>query len=137
MLLVPGLWSTPWVTDQHRGATDIFEALGLADTILSEYIQAAWGRAGAHDLDWRTNDVAGWETLYFVNQGVEQPEAVSSCPETWSAVQRLPGLMSGTVFGNVFLSTLRPGSSIALHCGPTNARHRLHLGPCPLDPDRC
>ena len=32
------------------------------------------------------------------------------------------------IFGSAFFSLLRPGTHLRSHCGPTNARLRVHLG---------
>jgi aspartyl/asparaginyl beta-hydroxylase (cupin superfamily) len=51
-------------------------------------------------------------------------------PQTTALLQTELGseiLLEDCLFGNIFVSRIPRGTTIAPHCGPTNIRHRLHL----------
>ena len=86
-------------------------------------------RPGSPDpAAWSSNatvDAGGWLTLYLYNQGVKDEAVCRRCPGMTAAVEAIPALMARSVFGNVFLSVIDPGTRIAEHCGPTNVRSVL------------
>lgn len=59
-------------------------------------------------------------------QGSKEP-AAASCPATLGILRGTEGFMEGSCFGNAFFSELCPGTHISPHCGPTNARFRVHV----------
>lgn len=124
VLLVPGLSARPIVTDMHHQCCDAIKQ--HASTILKEYLEANEYASWLQNDVVVQNDASSWNVLHLVNQGVWNEENAALCPETTKVVQSLV-IMDGCIFGNVFLSVLTPGASIEPHCGPTNARHRLHL----------
>lgn len=126
VLLIPDLAARPVVTDMHLQSCKILKQ--HANTILQEYLEAN------QYANWLENDVqvqndsSKWNVLHIMNQGVVNEENAALCPETTKVVQSLSlDVMTDCIFGNIFLSVLTPGTSIEPHCGPTNARHRLHL----------
>ena len=102
-----------------------------ANTILQEYLEAN------EYASWLENDIvpfnnkndlsSQWNVLHLLNQGVWHEENAALCPETTRIVKSLDNLIENCIFGNVFVSVLTTGTRIEPHCGPTNARHRLHL----------
>ena len=122
VLLIPGLSARSIVTDLHEQCCNRIKP--HANEILQEYLEANPYAC------WLENDVrnhsSSWQVLHLVNQGLWNEENASLCPTAAKVVQSLD-IMDGCIFGNVFLSVLTPGTSIEPHCGPTNARHRLHL----------
>ena len=63
----------------------------------------------------------------------EQVIAAENCAlfPTVSALLRTPQVFAeatSCVLGSAYLSLLTPGTHLAAHCGPTNARLRMHLG---------
>jgi aspartate beta-hydroxylase len=67
-------------------------------------------------------DGGHWAGLWFYLHGVRFSENCDACPETISAIDRVPRLCRFALF-----SALYPGTHIKPHCGITNAKLRLHL----------
>lgn len=124
VLLIPGLAARPIVTDLHRQACDSIKK--HAGIILQEYLEANPYASWLQNDVVVQNDASAWNVFHFMNQGSWNEDNIALCPETTKAVQSLD-IMDGCIFGNVFLSVLTNGTTIEPHCGPTNARHRLHL----------
>jgi len=124
VLLIPGLAARPIVTDMHQQDCNAIKK--HADTILQEYLEANEYASWLENDVMIQNDASCWNVLHLVNQGAWNEENAALCPET-AKVARSLHIMDGCIFGNVFLSVLTAGTSIEPHCGPTNARHRLHL----------
>ena len=127
ILLIQGLTASSIITSQHHAACKHLEDGVLRNHMIQEYLlaQSITGRG------WLSNDVSGetgsWKVLHLINQGVWVSSNVSLCPITAAAVRSLPGIMIGSIFGNAFISVLAPGTTVESHCGPSNARHRLHF----------
>jgi ornithine lipid ester-linked acyl 2-hydroxylase len=64
----------------------------------------------------------GWKTYFLIAFGVKSENAISACPETWKAVQHIPGLKTA------MFSIFEPGKHLPAHRGPYNGVLRLHLG---------
>lgn len=89
------------------------------------------------DSKWTINDSSpqgDWRVFQILNQGVWNPVLLSEehgskepCRKLLDLVQNIPGLLSNSLFGNVFVSKIYPGTLIEPHCGPTNIRHRLQF----------
>jgi len=103
--------------------------------LMDEYLQSQFNGG-----QWQTNDSSMvnpeadqhsqsklWEVLYLMNQGQWMHDNIQRCPNTFALVKNIPGLMQGSMFGNIFFSVLYPGTKIDEHCGPTNLRHRMHF----------
>lgn len=63
-----------------------------------------------------------WKTFFFCGYGVLCKENIRRCPDTWRALQKIPGLKTA------MFSILSPGKHIPHHRGPYNGVLRLHLG---------
>lgn len=72
--------------------------------------KAAYGDTGK----WKASAMLWWGVSFFKER--------KKYPQTWKAVQDIPGLLS------VSFSLLEPGGCIAPHHGDTNAIVRVHLG---------
>lgn len=79
--------------------------------------------------EWVSNEVpsGGWYLYYLYNQGVKNEENCLRCPRVIKEIEKLEVAMLDCAFGNVVFSVLLPGTSIRLHCGPTNVRIRCHI----------
>ncbi|CAN5381475.1 hypothetical protein BH10PSE7_BH10PSE7_23020 [soil metagenome] len=75
----------------------------------------------ATDVKAISND-QGWKTYFLLAFGVKSEKAVAACPETWKAVQHIPGLKTA------MFSIFEPGKHLPAHRGPYNGVLRLHLG---------
>jgi ornithine lipid ester-linked acyl 2-hydroxylase len=65
---------------------------------------------------------AGWKTFYFYGYGLKSDLNCARCPDTTTALQRIPGMVSG------YYSILAPGKKLPPHRGPYNGVLRFHLG---------
>jgi Aspartyl/Asparaginyl beta-hydroxylase len=143
VLLIPNLVAMPMVTHLHIEACRYLEH--HVDILRDEYNHVV--SQHEQSLHWLENDIgkksstAPWTVLHLLNQGKWMQENVALFPQTFQIMTRratarddssnnsttiLP-IMPHCIFGNIFLSRVQPGSYISPHCGPTNARHRLHL----------
>ncbi|MGE3833039.1 MAG: aspartyl/asparaginyl beta-hydroxylase domain-containing protein [Parvibaculaceae bacterium] len=64
----------------------------------------------------------GWKTYFLIAFGVKSDHAIAACPESWKAVQHIPGLKTA------MFSIFEPGKHLPAHRGPYNGVLRLHLG---------
>jgi beta-hydroxylase len=64
----------------------------------------------------------GWKTFFLLAFGVKSVQNIAQCPETWKAVQAIPGLKTA------MFSIFEPGKHLPPHRGPYNGVLRLHLG---------
>jgi hypothetical protein len=148
VLLIPRLYTRPNVTEMHRQSCRLLE--DAARSIRAELVRA---RRHNEDMVWTYNDTSSsstknggtnttttarepWKVLHLMNQGRwandDNGRLGKLFPQTMSAVTALKNmnddaLLDGCIFGNVFFSRLTAGTTIDVHCGPTNVRHRLHL----------
>ncbi len=63
-----------------------------------------------------------WRTFLLCAYGHTSEEAIRACPETWRAVQKIPGLKAA------MFSIFEPGKHLPPHRGPYNGVLRFHLG---------
>ncbi|MDE1468597.1 aspartyl/asparaginyl beta-hydroxylase domain-containing protein [Aurantiacibacter sp. D1-12] len=75
----------------------------------------------SHDQTKLTDDKR-WQTYFLLGYGVPFEDNITACPQTWAALQYVPGLVTA------FFSILAPGKSIPLHRGPYKGVLRYHLG---------
>ena len=75
----------------------------------------------SHDQTKLTDDKR-WQTYFFLGYGLPFEENIAACPQTWAALQNVPGLVTA------FFSILAPGKQIPLHRGPYKGVLRYHLG---------
>jgi aspartyl/asparaginyl beta-hydroxylase (cupin superfamily) len=64
----------------------------------------------------------GWKTFFLTAFGMISEQNIAQCPETWKAVQAIPGLKTA------MFSIFEPGKHLPAHRGPYNGVLRLHLG---------
>jgi ornithine lipid ester-linked acyl 2-hydroxylase len=64
----------------------------------------------------------GWKTFFLTAYGMTSEQNIAQCPETWKAVQAIPGLKTA------MFSIFEPGKHLPAHRGPYNGVLRLHLG---------
>ncbi|WP_075639735.1 aspartyl/asparaginyl beta-hydroxylase domain-containing protein [Rhizobium oryziradicis] len=63
-----------------------------------------------------------WKTFFLLGFGLKSQQNIDACPETWKAMQNIPGLTT------VMFSIFEPGKHLPAHRGPYNGVLRLHLG---------
>lgn len=63
-----------------------------------------------------------WKTFFLLGFGVKSEQNIKACPNTWAAVQKIPGLTTA------MFSIFEPGKHLPAHRGPYNGVLRLHLG---------
>ncbi len=64
----------------------------------------------------------GWKTFILAGYGFRSSRNIALCPKTWSALQRVPGLVTA------MFSIFEPHKRLPAHRGPYNGVLRLHLG---------
>jgi beta-hydroxylase len=62
-----------------------------------------------------------WKTFFFMAYGIRVEENCARCPETYRALQAIPGAQTA------FFSILEPQMRIQPHCGPYGGVLRYHL----------
>lgn len=117
VLFVRGLSVHTNVTHLHKDAVDTLEASSVRQGILDDL--------ALYSKRWLDNDAAGWQVLHLLNQGQWMEETVRQCPNLTRLIKGFGDLLDSSLFGNAFVSKIRPGTVIEPHCGPTNVRHRL------------
>jgi aspartyl/asparaginyl beta-hydroxylase (cupin superfamily) len=65
---------------------------------------------------------SGWKTFILTGYGFLSTRNIALCPETWRALQNVPGLTTA------MFSIFEPGKRLPPHRGPYNGVLRLHLG---------
>jgi ornithine lipid ester-linked acyl 2-hydroxylase len=65
---------------------------------------------------------AGWKTFILIAYGVKSEPNIRLCPDTWRAVQQIPGLRTA------MFSIFDAGKRLPPHRGPYNGVLRAHLG---------
>lgn len=129
VLLVPGLSTNPNVTDMHLHACQTLQmAVHDIRNELSDahylQLQSSWKRNETSS----TEESAPWKVLHLMNQGRWDSSLSMLFPITMKVVKSLPNVLDNScIFGNVFVSRLGRNTTIDVHCGPTNVRHRMHL----------
>ena len=73
------------------------------------------------------NSKTQWDKFYLVNQGKEIKENTKLCAQTYKILCLCNNILESCLFGYVFFSQLKPGSTIEPHKGPTNCRLRCHI----------
>lgn len=90
-------------------------------------VVAARSQEGGIDLrpyDGRLIDMGRWEQLVLYENGATVERACERFPITSSVISTISEASS---LGMTSLSVVYPGTHIVPHCGPTNARLRVHL----------
>ena len=122
---------------QHPTRTIVREALRCLSEDKRNKQESSSPNLSSDDSKWTLNDTSpqgDWRVFQILNQGVWNPVLLNEehgnkepCKELLEFVQNIPGLLSNSLFGNVFVSKIYPGTIIEPHCGPTNIRHRLQF----------
>lgn len=126
--MMPGLSRRPlWSPKDHtlmENLFSIFEDPKNFESILQEYKEVS-----ELEDEWKANFIlsGSWKTYFLMNQGDWNQEKSARCPQTVCLLESIGCLMKGMVFGNVVLSSLKPGSQIEPHTSPCNFRLRCHL----------
>jgi hypothetical protein len=68
-----------------------------------------------------------WSQLYFFEHGYKDHKNCRACPRTCALLEAVPALINCT-HCDAKLSLALPGLAVRPHCGPSNARIRIHLG---------
>ncbi|XP_076434857.1 aspartate beta-hydroxylase domain-containing protein 2-like [Babylonia areolata] len=116
-----------WETDDFPGVNALSEKL---EEIQREFGDLMSSGGVASDAGyWKVNETptGRWGICHLLDQGV-LTKAAAVCPVTWQTVCSLRAAMTDNLFGNVAFSVIEPGTTIAMHFGPTNIRIRCHLG---------
>lgn len=126
--MMPGLSRRPlWSAKDHtlmEKLFSVFEDSKNFESILQEYMAVS-----ELEVEWKANFIqsGSWKTYFLMNQGDWNQEKSARCPQTVRLLESIGCLMKGMVFGNVVLSSLKPGSQIEPHTSPCNFRLRCHL----------
>ena len=75
------------------------------------------------DLDQRLVQSGAWHLYRLFYNGYQLTENCRRCPQTARLFREIPNQ-----WGTVGFGVMEPGTHIAPHCGPTNAKLRCHLG---------
>lgn len=108
----------PWVVEIEKAAPAIRAEL---DRILVHQDDLPAFQDISKDVKTISTD-SGWKTYFLLGFGIKSERNISTCPETWKAVQNIPGLTT------VMFSIFEPGKHLPPHRGPYNGVLRLHLG---------
>uniref|UniRef100_A0A7R9ZUK7 Aspartyl/asparaginy/proline hydroxylase domain-containing protein n=1 Tax=Pseudo-nitzschia arenysensis TaxID=697910 RepID=A0A7R9ZUK7_9STRA len=151
VLMVLDLPSKEIVTEWHRNACSYLKerqtraivskalaSLGHGEIcgetgVVEPRTPSSFSMVPTNDSEWIRNDSLGeWRVFQILNQGVWNPILLNKdhgrpCRDLLELVREIPGLLTDSLFGNVFVSKIYPGTIIEPHCGPTNIRHRLQF----------
>lgn len=117
----------PWATEIEKDWPKIRAEL---DRVLVRQAELP----GFHEI---STDVAtisqdtGWKTFLLTAYGLKSDRNIALCPDTYAAVQKIPGMVTA------MFSIFEPGKHLKPHRGPYNGVLRLHLGlKVPPHPDK-
>jgi len=131
VLFIPGLTARPWYERSEFSWVEGLEA--QADAIRAELHALVAGGVGFQPYVQPGGEVqeqGGWDVYYFSYYSRRYEQNRLRCPVTSRALDAVPRNT-----GIILFSALTPGTHIAAHIGPTNARLTCHLG---VDvPDGC
>lgn len=96
-----------------------FESIKLEFNQIRENLNSGWFR--------NTTPEGEWLVFHLFNQGEKVVKNCASCPNTVKIIESIRSFMKDCSFGNALFSTLKPGTHITPHFGPTNCRIRCHL----------
>lgn len=72
-------------------------------------------------------EAGGWSDVTLAMSGMRQPGA-ERAPRSYALLASLGEDVLSMVSGSAYFSVLTPGARLRPHCGPSNARLRLHVG---------
>ena len=108
----------PWVAEVEKAWPEIRSEL---DRVLVRQSELPSFQDISTDVKTISSD-SGWKTFFLVGFGVRSEQNIRACPQTWEAVQKIPGLKTA------MFSIFEPGKHLPAHRGPYNGVLRLHLG---------
>ncbi|MVA72008.1 aspartyl/asparaginyl beta-hydroxylase domain-containing protein [Agrobacterium vitis] len=108
----------PWVAEVEKAYPAIRAEL---DTILLRQSELPSFQDISTDVKTISTDNR-WKTFFLLGFGVKSEANIKACPQTWKAMQAIPGLTT------VMFSIFEPGKHLPAHRGPYNGVLRLHLG---------
>nr|WP_082728684.1 aspartyl/asparaginyl beta-hydroxylase domain-containing protein [Rhizobium altiplani] len=108
----------PWVAEVEKAWPEIRSEL---DRVLVRQSELPSFHDISTDVKTISSD-SGWKTFFLVGFGVRSEQNIRACPQTWEAVQKIPGLKTA------MFSIFEPGKHLPAHRGPYNGVLRLHLG---------
>eukprot|EP00445_Apocalathium_hangoei_P043628 CAMPEP_0203977108 /NCGR_PEP_ID=MMETSP0359-20131031/101450_1 /ASSEMBLY_ACC=CAM_ASM_000338 /TAXON_ID=268821 /ORGANISM="Scrippsiella Hangoei, Strain SHTV-5" /LENGTH=679 /DNA_ID=CAMNT_0050915317 /DNA_START=30 /DNA_END=2065 /DNA_ORIENTATION=- len=127
-LYVPGLRPRPlWSVRDVPAALELEAAF---PTILREYRALRdWAEGGSWTpvADQPLILKGDWRDFKLVENGKRHPVNCVRCPETIKLIQDRCPEIATQIRGSLIFSRLAGGTRIRPHCGPTNARIRIHL----------
>jgi len=108
----------PWVTEIEKAAPLIRAEL---ERVLVRKADLPNFQDISSDVKAISTD-QGWKTFFLLAFGMKSERNIAQCPETWKAVEAIPGLKTA------MFSIFEPGKHLPAHRGPYNGVLRLHLG---------
>jgi len=108
----------PWVTEIEKAAPQIRAEL---ERVLVRKSELPNFQDISADVKTISTD-QGLKTFFLLAFGMKSEQNIAQCPETWKAVQHIPGLKTA------MFSIFEPGKHLPPHRGPYNGVLRLHLG---------
>ncbi|MGE0237840.1 MAG: aspartyl/asparaginyl beta-hydroxylase domain-containing protein [Parvibaculaceae bacterium] len=108
----------PWAVEVEKAAPKIRAEL---DRVLVRKAELPNFQDISSDVKTISTD-QGWKTFFLLAFGMKSEQNIAQCPETWKAVQSIPGLKTA------MFSIFEPGKHLPPHRGPYNGVLRLHLG---------
>jgi aspartyl/asparaginyl beta-hydroxylase (cupin superfamily) len=108
----------PWVAEIERAAPAIRAELMR---VLERQSELPSFQDISADVQTITRDNR-WKAFFLAGYGLKSEQNIRRCPETWAAVQKIPGLKTA------MFSIFEPGKHLPAHRGPYNGLLRLHLG---------
>jgi tetratricopeptide (TPR) repeat protein len=125
---VPGLRAAPWwELSEVPELLRLFRSKETIETLRDEGI--ALLRRGTPFLNYFSPAlVAGkWSDVMLAVAGFRQPGA-DHAPRSYALYEAFGEAVTTMVLGQAYFSVLSPGARLQAHCGPTNARLRVHIG---------
>jgi beta-hydroxylase len=108
----------PWVSELERQSPAIRAEL---DRLLERREELPSISDISPDAETISTD-RGWKTFILTGYGFTSTPNTQLCPDTWRALQSVPGLTTA------MFSIFEPGKRLPAHRGPYNGVLRLHLG---------
>jgi beta-hydroxylase len=108
----------PWVAEVERASPAMRAEL---DHVLERQEELPGFHEIATDVSSISQD-RRWKAFLLTGYGLHSEHNIRQCPQTWDAMQKIPGLITA------MFSILEPGKHLPAHRGPYNGVLRLHLG---------
>lgn len=99
-----------------------------APAIIEEVLRVTGeGEKGFNTVEETSIYKGDWKQIRLYDHGQAVPAALQALPVTTGVIAKIPEAAQMTG-GSAVISRLAPGTHVTPHCGPTNARLRLHMG---------